>query len=81
MTTMAFLVNGIQEANPLVRYAIDSAHHPLGGLLIVKTLAIGLGFYCWRGGRQRLLSKVNVLFAVLVAWNILALILGSIKIS
>ena len=79
MTTMAFLVNGIREGNPLVRYAIESSPHPLSGLLAVKAIAIGLGLYCWHGGRQRLLGKANLLFAALVAWNLAALILGSVK--
>jgi hypothetical protein len=46
-------------------------------LLAIKVLAIGLGFYCWRGGRERLLMRINILFAVVVAWNLVALIIGS----
>jgi hypothetical protein len=77
MTTVAFLMNGIREGNPLVRLALQYAPHPLGGLLAVKILAAALGFYCWKGGRARLLGRINILFAVVVAWNLAALIVSS----
>ena len=77
MTTVAFLLNGIREGNPLVRYALQYAPHPMGGLLAVKALAIALGVYCWRAGRERLLVRINVLFAIVVAWNLAALIVAS----
>ncbi len=78
MTTVAFLLNGIREGNPLVRFAIAYAPHPLSGLLAVKLLAVGLGFYCWRRGREKLLFRINILFALVVAWNMVALIIGSV---
>ena len=78
LTTMAFLLHGVQEANPLVRLALRYTSHPLGGLLLVKMLAISLGVYCWRCGRERLLTRINILFAVVVAWNLVALIAGSL---
>jgi hypothetical protein len=81
MTTVAFLLHGVHEGNPLVRAALQYAPNPLGGLLAVKALAVGLGFYCWKGGRNRLLSRINILFAALVAWNMLALIIGSLKLD
>lgn len=74
MTTLAFLLNGVGEANPVVRFALQYTHNPVGGLLAVKLVALALGVYCWRAGRQRLLGRMNVLFAVLVAWNLVALI-------
>ena len=77
MTTVAFLMNGIREGNPLVRFALQYSPHPLGGLVIVKVLAIGLGAYCWWSGKQRLLVRINILFAVVVAWNLAALIVAS----
>ena len=81
MTTVAFLVHGIQEGNPVVRFALQYAPHPLGGLLAVKALAIALGLYCWKGGRSRLLMRVNILFAIVVAWNLGALILASVSVG
>jgi hypothetical protein len=77
LTTVAFLINGVREGNPLVRMALKYAPDPLGGLLAVKLAALALGVYCWVHGRERLLSRINILFAVLVAWNLAALILGS----
>ena len=77
MTTVAFLLNGVREGNPLVRFAMGTAPSPIGGLLLVKIGAIALGIYCWRRGRQRLLTRMNILFALLVAWNMAALIMGS----
>jgi hypothetical protein len=77
MTTVAFLMNGIREGNPVVRMALQYAPHPLGGLLAVKIAAVALGIYCWRGGRERLLFRINILFALVVAWNMVALIVAS----
>jgi len=81
MTTVAFLLHGIHEGNPLVRVALRYSPNPLGGLLAVKILAVALGVYCWRGGRDRLLVKINLLFAVIVAWNMVALIVGSMDLK
>jgi Domain of unknown function (DUF5658) len=74
MTTLAFLLNGVGEANPVVRFALQYSPNPVGGLLVVKLVALALGVYCWRAGRQRLLFRINILFAFLVAWNLVALI-------
>ena len=77
LTTIAFLLQGVQEGNPVVRFALKYAPHPLGGLLAIKIIALALGLYCWRSGKLRLLGRMNVLFALVVAWNLAALILGS----
>ena len=77
MTTLAFMLHGIREGNPFMRMALRYAPSPLGGLLAMKCLALGLGIYCWRYGRARLLTRMNILFAIVVAWNLVALILGS----
>src|SRR5271156_5854133 len=76
LTTVAFLVNGIREANPLVRFFLKYGSSPVVGLLVVKLLAIILGIYCWRMGRQRLLARINAWFALVIAWNLVALIVG-----
>jgi hypothetical protein len=78
LTTVAFLVNGVREGNPLVRLALSAGSHPIESLLIVKFLAVLLGFYCWRVGKRQLLSRINILFAVLIAWNLIALIVRSV---
>ncbi len=79
LTTIAFLVNGVREGNPLVRLALSAGSSPIASLLVVKFLAILLGLYCWRLGKRQLLSRINLLFAVLVAWNLVALILNSTR--
>ncbi len=55
LTTIAFLVNGVREGNPLVRLALSVGSNPIGSLMAVKFLAILLGFYCWRVGKRQLL--------------------------
>ena len=74
LTTTAFLAYGVQEANPLVRIALQATSSPLVGLVLVKLVALGLGVWCWRRGRQKLLSRMNVMFGAVVGWNLLALI-------
>jgi hypothetical protein len=78
LTTIAFLVHGVQEANPIVRFAMAVSPGVLPGLLAVKGIALLLGIYCWRTGKVRLLSRINLLFAVLVAWNLVAMIVGAV---
>jgi len=78
LTTVAFLMHGVQEGNPLVRIVLHYAPYPLGGLLLVKLAAVGLGLYCWKVGRQRLLSRVNILFAAVVVWNVAVLIVSGV---
>ncbi|MEO7653473.1 MAG: DUF5658 family protein [Bryobacteraceae bacterium] len=74
LTTTAFLVYGIKEGNPLVRMALQATASPLVGLLLVKAAALALGVWCWRRGRGRLLSRMNVMFGAIVSWNLVALI-------
>lgn len=81
LTTIAFLLQGVREGNPLVRLALKWAPHPLGGLLLVKILAVALGIYCWKRGRERLLNRINIMFAVVVVWNIAALILAGVQLK
>jgi hypothetical protein len=79
LTTIAFLLHGVQEANPLVRLALFSMPNPIGALVTVKVLALALGLFCWRMGRDRLLMRINIMFAILVAWNLVALIATSAR--
>src|SRR3984957_14017263 len=81
MTTVAFLLHGIHEGNPFVRAALQYAPNPLGGVLAVTLLAVALGVYCWKGGREKLLLRINRRFSGSVACNIVALIVGSLKLS
>jgi hypothetical protein len=77
LTTLAFMLHGVREGNPLVRLMMHSTTNPLNGLLAVKLIAAGLGIYCWKLGRGKLLSRINIVFAAIVAWNLGALILSA----
>ena len=77
LTTIAFMLNGVQEGNPIVRLALRYSSHPLTGLLAIKLSAVALGLYCWARGRDRLLHRMTLLFALIVAWNMAALIVSS----
>jgi len=79
LPTIAFLMNGVQEGNPLVRWALVAAPSPFLGLLLVKLAALGLGLYCWQSKKLQLLSKINLGFAVLIAWNLLSLIVKAAR--
>ena len=76
LTTLAFLLNGVAEANPLVRLSMSVAPNPIGGLVAVKVAALALALGCLKMGRDRLLFKINIFFAGLVAWNLVCLILS-----
>lgn len=75
LSTLAFLLNGVKEANPVVRLAMQLGPSPLTGLLALKVFAVCLAIYCMRTARHRLLARVNVFFACLVAWNLYVLVL------
>ncbi len=77
LTTIAFLLQGVKEANPLVKIAMAAFASPVLGLVFVKVGAILLGLLCWRLGKRVLLLRANFVFAGLVAWNLVALIAGS----
>jgi uncharacterized protein DUF5658 len=81
LTTLSFLLYGVQEGNPVVRWFMQNSSSPVMGLLIIKFLAVGLGIVVWRTGRERLLSRINILFAIVVAWNLLALIVGATQLA
>ncbi|HAX44606.1 MAG TPA: DUF5658 family protein [Bryobacteraceae bacterium] len=76
LTTLAFLLSGVEEGNPVVRFAMEASGNPLTGLLLVKAIALALGLYCWIAGKGQLLRRVNVAYAALIAWNLVCLILG-----
>ena len=77
LTTVIFLIHGVKEANPVVKFALASAPSPLLGLLLIKAAALGLAVYCFTQRREKLLVRMNVFFAALVSWNLVALIAHS----
>jgi hypothetical protein len=76
LTTSAFLLAGVREANPLVLLAMRLAPNATLGLVAVKSMALLLGLICWRTSRARLLKAATAFYAVLVAYNLVCLILG-----
>jgi hypothetical protein len=74
LTTAAFLAAGVREANPLVRVAMAVAPSPFGALLALKMFTLAAAAFCARSGRARVLVRMNVLFAALVVWNLIALL-------
>jgi hypothetical protein len=81
LTTLAFLAGGVKEVNPVIRLLIGGAGSPLAGLLAAKLIALGLAGYCWRSRRERLLARVNIFYAALVAWNLVAFLMGGAGIA
>jgi hypothetical protein len=77
LTSLAFMANGVREANPIVGCLTTAAGSALIGLVAAKAIALLLGWYCWRSRRQRLLSRVNLFYAGLVAWNLVAFLLST----
>jgi hypothetical protein len=77
LTTVAFLIQGVTEANPFVVWAMAAGPNPVAGLVMVKVVAFALALICLAQSRHQLLQRVNVFFALLVAWNLLALIMAS----
>jgi hypothetical protein len=76
LTTLAFLLVGVEEGNPVVRFAISQAPNPFVALGLVKVAALSLGLFCAVRGKLTLLSRINVMFALIVVWNLIALVLG-----
>ncbi|MDX2178621.1 MAG: DUF5658 family protein [Bryobacteraceae bacterium] len=74
LTTMAFLMLGVSEANPIVVFAMSVAPNQFWGLVAAKLAAMMLGLYCWFSGRERTLGRINILFAAVVVWNLWAII-------
>lgn len=78
LTTVAFLMTGVKEGNPIVRAILSYSPSAILGLALVKAAAVILGIYCWRMGRTRILTRINILFALVIAWNLVALIVGTV---
>lgn len=77
LTTLVFLGKGVGEINPIVRGAMAFLPSHLMALLAIKAFAVFFGVYCWQSGRSRLLARANIFFALLVAWNLVAIVLKS----
>jgi hypothetical protein len=49
---------------------------PVTGLLLGKGFAVTLAIFCLISGREKLVSRVNVFYAALITWNVIAIIAG-----
>jgi Domain of unknown function (DUF5658) len=76
LTTIAFLLHRVQEANPLVQFFVREMGNPISGVLAVKLLGVLMGLYCWRSRRAKLVARMNYFFGFLIVWNLVALILA-----
>jgi hypothetical protein len=72
-TTLWFLRCGVEEGNPLVAAVIRASAQPAIALALLKMGACGLAWCAWRRNRLRLLARINLLFGLCVAWNVLAI--------
>jgi Na+/alanine symporter len=77
LTTLAFLMQGVAEGNPFVRWMLSLGENPIQSLIIVKSIAVVLAAYCVVRSRHRVLRIANIFFAILVAYNLIAIILAA----
>lgn len=77
LSTIAFLLHGVGEANPFVLWSMRVAPTPIGGLMGVKILGLLLALYCVYSQRERVLSRMNLFYAGLIAWNLVSLVLAT----
>ena len=77
LTTVAFLMQGVSEGNPIVRWVLQQGPGPVQSLVLMKLLAVVLAIYCFMKARHGVLRKVNVFFACLVAYNLVVMIISS----
>ena len=77
LTTIAFLMQGVGEGNPIVKWAIRWGPHPIGSLFILKVVAVAVAIYCVYRHREGVLRKANVFFAVIVLYNLAVLLMTS----
>ena len=77
LTTIAFMMQGVGESNPIIRWVIREGPNPIGSLILVKVGAVLLALFCVYRSREQLLRKVNVFFAGLIVYNLVDLILSN----
>jgi len=79
LTTLLFLGKGVAEGNPLVRAALGASHAGLAlPLVLIKLAGVLVAYYAYRSGRTKMLRRINVWFALCVAWNLAAIVATSV---
>jgi hypothetical protein len=71
LTTMVGLHLGAQEGSTFIGHLLQSG--PLSGLIISKILAAGLAAFAVFLNRKRVLVFLNIWFAGVVGWNLIAI--------
>ena len=71
ITTMIGLHFGAQEGSTFIGHLLQSG--PLSGLIISKILAAGLAAFAVFLNRKRVLVFLNIWFAGVVGWNLIAI--------
>lgn len=71
LTTMLGLHLGAQEGSAFVSRLLQAG--PLSGLIIAKILAAGLAAFAVFLNRKRILVFLNIWFAGVVIWNLIAI--------
>jgi hypothetical protein len=75
LTTLLFLGRGIGEGNPLVRAALHASQAgPALPLVAVKLAGVLVAVFAYRSGRAKMLRRINVFFALCIAWNLAAIV-------
>ena len=77
LTTIAFLLQGVGEGNPIVNWVIRWGPHPIGSLFMMKAVAVAMAIVCVHRHREGVLRKANVFFAVIVLYNLAVLLMTS----
>ena len=77
LTTLAFLMQGVAEANPVVRWALEFGSNPVQSLIMVKAVAVVLAAFCVVRARHRVLRIANIFFAIVVAYNLVVIIISA----
>ncbi len=75
LTTLGVLQQGGYEANPIVAHLMGFG--PLNGLLLAKLLVVVVGAGVLWSGRARVVFIANYIYAGIICWNLLALIVAA----
>lgn len=70
-TTVAVLRLGGVEENPLVKHLM--VFGPVEGLILAKVVTVAFGVGCFLAAKHRALRLANLIFAAIVAWNLIIL--------
>ncbi len=72
LTTVIGLRLGTGELSPFVRWLMHAG--PVVGLVGAKLVACGLGAFCLRTNRMRVILRMNYFFSALVVWNLVVIV-------